>query len=87
MGLMEIFTSDKMRAKTAMPAHAAPPPMKVNPGTSHTAAATATAVTIQRMMKLIASPFSTGFLFGTILKKRAAPRRHWQTVVTKALLR
>ena len=60
IGLMDMFTSDRMSANSAMPTHEAPPLMISMPGTIHTAAATAMAVTIQRIMKFMITSFSSG---------------------------
>ena len=60
IGLMDMLMSDRMSAKNAMPTQDALLLKISMPGTSHTAAATEMAVTIQRMMKFISASFSCG---------------------------
>ena len=55
MGLMLMLMSDRIRPTSATATHALAPSTSM-PGTSHTAAPTAMAVTSQRMMKFIADP-------------------------------
>ena len=61
IGLMEMSISERNSAKMTMPTQAESPPMISMPGMSHTAAATAMAVTIQRIRNDMATPFTSDY--------------------------
>ena len=88
-GLMLMSMSDSARPVMATAIQLSVVPSTAMPGTSHTAAPTATAVTSQRMMNCMASPFSAAvhglrrFAFdyslalcaGRVQRRTVTPRR------------